>query len=160
MAYEVRHAKNAWFQEKIQKSEIDMHGGRGVWNGMRDIQRGRAGLQPVRPKEIRNSSGELCMGLESSIHQCYEHFETVLNTCSNFEERVIHSAQKHPVRKELAQPPVEGKIIDALGKLKGNKAGGKTGIMPEMLKYCRAAMMEYILDLFRTVWSEEKVPDK
>ena len=100
------------------------------------------------------------LGLESSIHQCYEHFETVLNTCSNFEERVIHSAKQHPVRKELAQPLVEDEIIDALGKLKENKAGGKTGIMPEMLKYCRAAMMEYILDLFRTVWSEEKVPDK
>ena len=44
MAYEVRHAKNAWFQEKIQQVEIDMHGGRGVWNGMLDIQRGRARL--------------------------------------------------------------------------------------------------------------------
>ena len=44
MAHEVRRAKNAWFQQKAQQVEIAMRGGKGVWNGLRDIQRGRAGL--------------------------------------------------------------------------------------------------------------------
>ena len=44
MAHEVRHAKNAWFQQKAQQVEIAMRGGKGVWNDLRDIQRGRAGL--------------------------------------------------------------------------------------------------------------------
>ena len=137
-----------------------MRGGKGVWNGLRDIQRGRAGLRPARPKAIRNSSGELCMEQESSLHRWHEHFETVLNTRSNFEESVIQSAEQRPVRKELSQPPAEDKVMEALGKLKGNKAGGKTGILPEMLKCCGAVMMEYILDLFETVWKEKRVLDE
>ena len=44
VVHEVRHAKNAWFQQKAQQVEIAMHGGKGVWNSLRDIQRGRAGL--------------------------------------------------------------------------------------------------------------------
>ena len=64
------------------------------------------------------------------------------------------------MRKELAQPPAEDEVMEALGKLKGNKAGGKTGILPEMVKCCGAVMMEYILDLFETVWKEERVSDE
>ena len=132
----------------------------GVWNGLRDIQRGRAGPQPIKPRAIRNSSGELCMGPEGSLHQWHGHFETVLNIHSNFEESVIQSAEQCTVREELALPLVEDEVMEALGKLKGNKAGGKTGILPEMLKYCGAVMMEYILDLFGTVWKEERVPNE
>ena len=73
---------------------------------------------------------------------------------------VIQSAEKHPVREELAQPPAEDEVMEALGKLKRNKAGEKTGILLEMLKCCGALMMEYILDLFETVWKEERVPDE
>ena len=87
---------------------------------------------------------------ESSLHRWHEHFETVLNTRSNFEESVIHSAEQHPVREELAQPLVDNEVMETLSKLKGNKAGGKTGILPEMLKCCGAVMMEYLLDLFGT----------
>ena len=44
VAHEVKRAKNAWFQEKAQKVEVAMRGGKGVWNGLRAMQRGRAGL--------------------------------------------------------------------------------------------------------------------
>ena len=64
------------------------------------------------------------------------------------------------MKEELAQPPAEDEVMESLGKLKGNKAGGKTGILLEMLKCCGAVMMEYILDLFETVWKEERVPDE
>ena len=45
--------------------EIVKHGGRGVWNGQRNIQRRRAGL---------------FMGQESTLHHWHGHFETVLKT--------------------------------------------------------------------------------
>ena len=46
-------------------------------------------------------------------------------------------------------------MLEVLRKLKGNKAGGKNGILPEMVKSCGAEWMGYILDLFCTVWEEE-----
>ena len=59
------------------------------------------------------------------------------------------------MREELAQPLVEDELVEALDKLKGNKAGGKTGILQEMVKCHGVVMMEYILDLFGTLWKEE-----
>ena len=99
------------------------------------------------------------MGPESSLHRWHEHYNTVLNTRSNFEKSVIQSAEQHPVIEELAQPSVQDEVIEALGKVKGNKAGGKTGILPEMLKCSDAMIRKYILNLFGTVWGE-RVPDE
>ena len=48
MAHKVKHT---WFQEKAQEVEMAIHG---VWRGLRAMQRGRAGLQPVRSKAIRD----------------------------------------------------------------------------------------------------------
>ena len=46
-------------QDKAQEVEMVMRGGKGVWKEA--MQRGRAGLRPVRSKAIRDCSGELCM---------------------------------------------------------------------------------------------------
>ena len=102
-----------------------MCGGSGVWNSLRDTQRGRAELRQIRPKAIRKSSGELCMGPESTPYRWHGHFETVLNIRSNFEEC-------DPVCRAA---PSEGRVSTAaVEELKGNKAGGITGILLEMLK--------------------------
>ena len=39
-----------------------MNGGRGAWKGLGDIQRGRAGLRPVRPRAIRDHDGKSMHG--------------------------------------------------------------------------------------------------
>ena len=51
----VREAKNNGYQQQAQLVECGVADGgsmRAVWRSLRNIQRGRAGLQPVRPKSI------------------------------------------------------------------------------------------------------------
>ena len=55
--------KHTWFQEKTQEVEMAIHG---VWRGLRAMQRGRAGLQPVRSKVIRDCSEDMCMGADNN----------------------------------------------------------------------------------------------
>ena len=57
-------------------------------------------------------------------------------------------------------PPTEEKVVTALYKMKGGKAGGKTGILPEMVKSCGGLLLEYLMDLFQTVWMEGQVPEE
>ena len=60
VAAEVKRAKNIWFEAKANEVEHGMVtgvAGKGVWQGLREIQKGRRGLQPVRPKTIRNKDG-------------------------------------------------------------------------------------------------------
>ena len=39
----------------------------GAWKGIRDIQRGRAGLHPTRSKSIKTLDGQLCLTPAESL---------------------------------------------------------------------------------------------
>jgi len=42
--------------------------------------------------------------------------------------------RQRPLRLEIATPPSEEELERAIGKLKCGKAGGESGILPEMVK--------------------------
>ena len=60
----VREAKNTWFLRKAEEAQRGRHGGKIVWKCIRDIQRGRQGLVPVRSATIRNEEGVTCSTTE------------------------------------------------------------------------------------------------
>ena len=125
-----------------------------VWKSIRDIQRGKSGLRLVRPKGIRDRDGVMCVGKDKILERWREHFESVLNTVSTFNDAVIGNQMQFPVREHMCESPTEEEIIEAMNHLKRNKAGGSNGILPEMVKACGANILEYIQDLFDTVWHE------
>ena len=50
----VRGAKDNWFQRKALEAQRSQFGGKAVWRCVRDIQRGRRGLVPVRSAIVRD----------------------------------------------------------------------------------------------------------
>ena len=42
----------------------------------------------------------------------------------------------------MMEPPT---VFEVLGKLKGNEARGKNGILPEIAKSCRGELKEYVV---------------
>ena len=60
VANSVRKAKNNWFQQKAQEVEDKVMQGVGAWKDISDLQRGKAGLLPTRPKAVRNLDGKFC----------------------------------------------------------------------------------------------------
>ena len=158
VAREVRCAKNRWFQQKAGEVERAVRGGKGVWKGLREMQRGRAGLRPRQSCAVKDCDGELCIGQDNTLKHWHQHFSAVLNICSTFNPSVVEATVQHPVQEDLAEPPTEEEIMQAIGRLKCGRAGGKSGILPEMVKGCGGEMMDHIIDLFATVWREEEVP--
>ena len=70
-----------------------------MWQGLREIQQGRAGLQQVRERTIREVDGQLSMGLDET--QCWQdHFEAVLSIRSSFIESATQAVHQHEVREE------------------------------------------------------------
>ena len=51
--------------------------------------------------------------------------------------------------------PSEDEILAAMSCLKGGRAGGKNGVLPEMLKHCRTNLLEYLV---KQVWRDGCVP--
>ena len=63
-------------------------------------------------------------------------------------EDIVSFVQSVAVSEELGMPPTEEEILVAIGSLKGGKAGGKNGLLPEMLKCCGANVPEYHAKVF------------
>ena len=61
----VRPANDAWFQRKALEAERGRHSGKLVWSCIRDIQRGRRGLVPVRSAMVKDDDGNVCTTLEA-----------------------------------------------------------------------------------------------
>ena len=49
---------------------------------------------------------------------------------------VVEETDEYPLRKKLGNPPTDREMIEAMWKLKGGKAGGRSGILPATVKVC------------------------
>ena len=159
----VKKAKNDWLQEKASEVEVVMlFGGtqRSMWKSLRELQRGRVGLRPVRTRTIKKVNGDPCESVEESVNRWQEHFCQVLNVQSRYMEDTVASVQLMTVREELSMPPSEDEILAAMSSLKVGKAGGKNGVLPEMLKCCGANLLEHLVKLFHQVWRDGCVPQE
>ena len=69
----VKTAKDAWFQRKALEAERGRNGGKEVWQCIRDFQRGRRGLVPVRSAVVQDENGN------AQQERWRRHFSKILN---------------------------------------------------------------------------------
>ena len=67
---------------------------------------------------------------------------------------------QRPLKPHMAEPPTKEELVEAVGKLKSGKAGGSSGILPEMVKAacCEDEFLDLLLDLVHSVWRDSEVP--
>ena len=102
----VREAKNDWYQQQAQLVEKGVTGGGSmhvVWQSLCKIQQGRAGIQPVQPKSVRRIDGKLCCGPVEILERWREHFQSVLNVSSVYNESTINLMPVLPLRSSMGE---------------------------------------------------------
>ena len=70
---------------------------------------------------------------------------------------VIESMPSKPTLWELDAAPTEEELQRVICKLKKGKAGGITGILPELIAYGGQELWNRMLRLMQSVWEEGKV---
>ena len=156
----VREAKNEWFQDKAKEANHGRFGGKKVWQCIRDIQRGHRGLVPIRHATIKDEEGNPSTTTTAQKERWRRHFAKILNIqCLNNAEEMEKTRQR-PLRSQMAELPTTEELVSAVGKLQNGKAGGRSGILPEMVKVgCGDEdFLNLLLDLVHTAWLEQKVP--
>ena len=53
-------AKEEWFSGKAEEAERGRHNGKTLWRCIRDIQKGRRGMVPVRSSMVKDEEGNVC----------------------------------------------------------------------------------------------------
>ncbi len=75
----MRVAKDAWFQRKAVEAERGGHGGKLARRCIRDIQRGRRGLVPVRTAAVKDEDGNVCTTSVAQQQRWRRYFTKILN---------------------------------------------------------------------------------
>ena len=60
-----------------------------MWKSLRNLQKGRVGLRPVKTRCIRKANGDMCENVDESVNCRQEHFCQVLNVQSRFSEDAV-----------------------------------------------------------------------
>ena len=81
--------KDNWFQRKALETQRSRFVGKAVWRCVRDIQRRRRGLVPVRSAVVRGEEGNTCSTPEQQQQRWRSHFSRTLNIHSEFDEEEI-----------------------------------------------------------------------
>ena len=151
----IRNAKEQWFLMKAQEAEKNRFSGKSIWRSIRDMQSGRRGIVPMRSTAIRDENGNPCSTLEDQQERWRRHFASILNTQSQFDHTEIENRDRF-----VAELPSREELEEAIGKLKNGKAGGKSDILPEMVRAacCEEEFLEMLLELIHQAWKEGRVP--
>ena len=73
-------------------------------------------------------------------------------------QATIESFPSYDVQDGMANAPAMEEVRTALSLITGNRAGGNSGILPEMVKVCSDELLEYLVNLFTHVWNSRSVP--
>ena len=152
-------AKEAWICKVAGEAEAAEKDSQRKWRCIRQLQLTYSGRKPRRPTAILKRDGELAANSEEIRQQwhAYDHFEEILNVPSDFSPEVIEEMPSLPLRLELDGSPTMEELIAALNALKRGKAGGKTGLLPEMLLYGGTGLFDRLLQVMQDVWRSGRV---
>ena len=153
----VAEAKEKWICTLASDAEAAVKDSRTRWECIRRLQQTHAGRKPNRPNAIRKEDGTLTQSPEQVIQRWQEHFMKILNVTSVYRDEAVSEMTSFPPLLELDSPPVEEELMDAMSMMKKRKAGGKSGILSELITYGGPELWDRILKLMEQMWMNGQV---
>ena len=81
----------------------------------------------------------------------------ILNIRSEYRDEVLTAMPLHSPNLDLDLPPTEEELFQALSRLKKGKAGGKSGLLPELITSGGTDLWDRVLEVIKKVWEDGKV---
>ena len=123
-----------------EDAEAAVKDGKVRWNNIHRLQRVYGGRRPVQLTAVFKDNGELTKGPSEVSDRWFQHFKKVLNIQSIYDESVLDAFPSSPPLLHLDDPPTMAELEDAMSRLKARKAGGLSGILPELV------LLFYLID--------------
>ena len=129
------------------------------------MKRFYSGLKAVYGPKVSDSvpvwsaDGSKLISDKRQILQCWaDHFETVLNQLSDFDDTVLDEIPLWPLATHLDDPPTMQEVNKAVYQLASDKAPGADCIPAEVFKEGGIKLKERLLCLYNNIWEEREVP--
>ncbi|BHF85772.1 hypothetical protein SprV_1002894400 [Sparganum proliferum] len=111
---------------------------------------------------VRDVNGGFIADNSAKVERWREHFEHHLNYDAQPTSPLLSSSAEFPPSPTYAvpcDPPSEEEIVDAIRKLRNNKAPGEDGIPAEIFKSCVDTLAPWLHEVIERAWRDELVPD-
>ncbi|BHF85056.1 hypothetical protein SprV_1002821400 [Sparganum proliferum] len=111
---------------------------------------------------VRDVNGGFIADNSAKVERWREHFEHHLNFDTQPTSPLLSSSAEFlplPTYAVSCDPPSEGEVVDAIRKLRCNKAPGEDGIPAEILKACVDTLASWLHEVIERAWRDEVVPD-
>ena len=148
----VDEAMEAWINVMSMDAVCASKNEKRQWESIRKLQLAHAGRRPARPTKLCKMDGSLTSGPEEVKLAWHEHFSRVLNITSQYQQAVLDQIPSRPSALELDHSPTFDELLEALRRLKRRKAGGRTGILPELLLYGGTELHDRLTVLMENIW--------
>ena len=151
----VRIDKNRFYESTADDIiTADEHGNtRKVYNAVRKL----TGTKDPSIDTVKDENGKFTADTNEKIKQWAKHFENLLN------RPTANPASLNIRSQSLAQgdtnPPSPEEIMQAIAKLRTNKAAGDDNLPPELFLYGMHELLPHFQDLLLSIWNNEKIPD-
>lgn len=151
-----RRLKNAWYQGKAKEIQVlaDQNNTSAFYKAINMV------YGPIwnRSCPIKSRDDRLLKQEDDIAARWKEYYEELLNIPTVVSQETIQQLPQYPTNAALAQPPTLGETLDALKKLKSNKAPGLDGLPTEVYKYGGHTLIARIHSLFLKIWDQESAP--
>ena len=148
---------DAWIRKTVKEADKAKKDGKQRWKCVRQLQTAFIGRRPARSSHVRKPGGKLPSEPEETRMMWYDHFSRILNRRTEYNQLFIDEMESIPPYFKLDEPPSYDELVKALSKLKQGKAGGRTGILPELLLLGGCELWDRLLLVMEDVWVEKHV---
>ena len=167
MKWQVKQAKEAWLEERVQAMNTGngpegTHDPRTVWKMVGEIKDGCSTWKKAATVRLRKADGTWCETAEENAMRFMEHFGKVLNIKTSFDPTVLELVKQRPMRPKLDKAPSVKEVEAALKKMKSGKASGDSKIPAEYLKALRGSPqgMALLMGAIEDFWSRDVTPEE
>ena len=153
----LRMMKEDWWLRKSRELQdaADQHDMKRFYDGLKAVYGPRnSGSNPIRSKD----GTTMLTDHEQILKRWAEHFESVLNQPSFFDDTVLSEVPQWAEASYLDQPPTEDEVLRAIKCISTGKSPGADSIPPEIYKECGEQLVRRLTGLFLQVWDKASVP--
>ena len=113
----------------------------------------------IKTAPLKSTSGEIITDRAQQMERWAEHYQELYIKETTVTDRAIENTPSLPVMEELDTPPTVEELSKAIDSLANNKALGKDGIPPEIIKAAKqSCLLSHLHELLLQCWEEGNVP--
>ena len=155
----LRQMKEAWWSAtaELMQFAADRHDMKTFYDGLKAVYGPRnTGSIPVHSKDGKT----LITDRAGILSRWAEHFHSVLNQTTTFDPSVLSEIPVWDTNQDLMQPPVSSEVQRAIKQMASGKAPGPDGLPPELFKSGGQDIVEKLVTLYQSIWSNGTVPQE